>query len=137
MPRDVVLARAPRARLEVVLEVRVSAGGLDDLVEGLACQRRAPEVRVHDDAGRDDRPPQPRLPRRAQLVGQVLPKVARIGSSADRHSSLLDHPPRRVHREGIVHLAGELVHGREVAKLHGKSLEWARWPSRKRFHTGT
>ena len=77
---------------------------------------------MHDDSGRVDRPPQPRLPRRAQLLGQVLPKVARLGSGADRRSRLLDHPPRRIHRERIVHLAGELVHGREVAKLHGKSL---------------
>ncbi len=50
--RDVVLPRAARAGVEVVLEVRVAAAGLDDARERLLRERRAPEIRVDDDARR-------------------------------------------------------------------------------------
>jgi hypothetical protein len=49
-----VLARAARTRVEVVLQVRVPATDLAHPVEGVLGERRAPEIGVHDDSGAVD-----------------------------------------------------------------------------------
>ena len=58
--RDVVLPRATRAGAEVVLEVRVAAADLAHAVESRFRERGPAEIRVHDDAGGVQRPPEPR-----------------------------------------------------------------------------
>ena len=67
----VAMAAAPR--LHVVLEVRVAGRHLADALDGRRRQRRAPEVRVHDDAGGVDHTAQRRaggLPQ--DLAGAVF-----------------------------------------------------------------
>ena len=59
-PGDVVLPGAARAGAEVVLEVRVAAADLAHAVESRFRERSPAEIRVHDDAGGVQRPPEPR-----------------------------------------------------------------------------
>ena len=65
--RDVVLPRPARSGREVVLEVRVAAPDLKRAFERSLGQRRAAQVRVDDHAGRVERTPQARRPRRREL----------------------------------------------------------------------
>jgi hypothetical protein len=65
--RDVVLARAARSGREVVLEVRVATRRLPHVLERGVGERRAAEVRVDDDAGRVQHPPQRRRPSTREL----------------------------------------------------------------------
>ncbi len=53
---EMVLPRPTGARGEVVLEVRVAAGGLANPLEGFSGERGASEVRVHDHARRVQHP---------------------------------------------------------------------------------
>ena len=81
--REVVLARAARARVEVVLEVRVAAADLDDAVERRLRERRAAEVRVDEHAGRVEHAPQRGPGGRGELGERGLDEVARIAARAD------------------------------------------------------
>ena len=112
-PADVILARAARARGEVVLEVRVAAPGLDDAVERRRGERRPAEVRVHDHAGRVQDATQLRPARRGELLPEPRGEVAGIGARAELLARPGDHRARGVHRKRIVRAAGELVHRRQ------------------------
>ena len=66
---DVVLARGAFAARQAVLEVRVAHGGGDDGLDRRPRQQRAPQVGVHDDAGRVDDAPQRRRDGRLEQAG--------------------------------------------------------------------
>ena len=75
---EVILARPPLAALEVVLEVRVPGADLRHARERGLGERRAPEVRVDEDAGRVQHAPQRRLTRAAELREDRVDDRARI-----------------------------------------------------------
>ena len=112
-----VLARAALALLEGVLEVRIAAGNPLDLVQRFAGQRRAAEVRVHDDPGGVDHGPQARpapLDQQGErLTRQVLPVPAgvrrRVGEARQLLAAAVEgladrieqRPPRVPLRAGL------------------------------------
>ena len=73
---EVSLARATRARLEVVLQVRVAASGVRDLLESSSGERRTAEVRVDDYARRVEHSPQARRVRGAQFRAEAFGEIA-------------------------------------------------------------
>ena len=73
-----ILARASRPGGEVVLEVRVTAAGLDHAIEGGLGERRPAEVRVHDHPGRVQHAPERRLPGRSELLPDPRDEVSGI-----------------------------------------------------------
>jgi oligoendopeptidase F len=75
---------------------------------------------VDDHAGGVDRAAQARTPLRAELRPEPLREVSRVGSGANLRPRLLDHLARRLDRERIVDGPRELVHGREISKLHAE-----------------
>ena len=91
---DVVLARAARAFLEVVLEIRVPARDLLDALEGAGRERGSAEVRVDDDSGRVENTPQPRRGRALEDVEGVGDDVLRLLARGDPLASRLDRPAR-------------------------------------------
>ena len=117
--RDVILARASGALVKVVLEVRVAASGLNHPLERLLGERRAAEVRVDDDTCRVEHAPQARTSRIGQFVAQPRRQISRIGTASDLLARSVDDGPGSVDRERVAGLAGELVHRRQVAELHG------------------
>ncbi len=66
--REMILARAARAGLEVVLEIGVAAADLRHASERGVRQRRAAEIRVHEDSGRVQDTPEGRPASALQLV---------------------------------------------------------------------
>ena len=102
-PRGVAVPLAPAARPEVVLD-RHRAGGIPHRVPGPVGQRRAPEVRVEDHAGRVDDPTQ----RPAIALGDPLARPAeRLGG---RHGQPIAPCRReRVPDRGDEPLAGPRV----------------------------
>ena len=90
-----ILARAPRARLEVVLEVRVAAADLDDAVERRRRERRAAEIGVDQDAGGVEHAPQRRRVGRRELRERRLDEIARIAPRADLLARALERGPGR------------------------------------------
>ena len=113
-----VLSRAALPLAEVVLEVRVAPSGLDDAFECGRGERRPPEVRVHDDAGGVQDAPQPWRPQHGELGVDPSAQVAGIDADPDLLAGPVDDGPRRVDRERVAGRSGELVHRRQVAKLH-------------------
>ena len=116
--RDVVLARAARAAGDVVLEVRVAAPDLDDTGERLLGERRAPEVRVDDHAGRVEHAAEARRPCGTELLPQPCREVAWVAARADLLPRLREHGPRRVDRKRVVDVARQLVDRGKIAELH-------------------
>ena len=92
------MARAARARVEVVLEVRVAAADLGDARERGRGERRAAEVRVQDDAGRVDRAPQPRLGGAGGEREHARHELARVVAGGDLLARLRERLARRRHR---------------------------------------
>ena len=120
---DVVLARAAAALGEVVLEVRVARGDLDDTVERRGRKRRAAEIRVDDDAGRVQDAAQARGTRGSRDRERTLDEVARLVAGAH----LLARPVERLARGrdgGLVAerrqplVAHERIHRGQVAQPH-------------------
>ena len=131
-PQDrggVVLARAAAALAEVVLEVRVAAR---DRVHPLQCfprERCAPEIGMDDHAGGVDRPSQTRPTSGGKLRFHALDEVARLRARLQfftraregRSRRRDEQRPGRSARQPPV--SRELVHGRQVPQLHGRSVE--------------
>ena len=125
--REVILARAALAALEVVLEVRVARADLDDARERGVRERRAPEIRVHENAGRVEHAAQ-RGPARAGELREdastsapgspPAPISSRARSSTARAAR--DHELVRLGCEPLV--AEQLVDGGQVAELHAESV---------------
>ena len=93
-----ILPRAARAFAEIELEIRVAARRLDDLRERLRGERRAPEVRVHDHAGRVQHAPEATAPRAAPSSSRTRAReIAGIGAGADLLARPVEHrrAPRR------------------------------------------
>ena len=80
---------------------------------------RAPEVRVHDDAGPVQHPAEPRRPQRRDLGCHRRTQIAGLCTGANLRPRALEHGARRVDGQGIDEPACQLVDGREVAELHG------------------
>jgi hypothetical protein len=78
----VPVSAAPRAGLEVVLQVRVAAGGGRDRRERLRRKRRAAEVGVDDDSRGVDHRPQARPGTPRSSVGCLRGQVRRIGAAS-------------------------------------------------------
>jgi hypothetical protein len=121
-PGAVLLARAARPARQVVLQVRVAAARLAHSLERRVCQGRPSQVRVHDDAGRVQHPPEARAPRVRELRAEAGGEVARIQAGTDLTPRSFDKGTRRLHRQRVVGLARELVHGRKVAKSHVRQV---------------
>jgi hypothetical protein len=89
-------------------------------------KRRAAEVRVDDDAGRVDRRAKARCACRRELALDSLDEVSRIRAGADLLARPVERAPCRGDDERPRRGAGEtcvfdeLVHGRQVAKLHAR-----------------
>jgi hypothetical protein len=116
--RYVILARAARPRLQVVLEIRVAAADLANALECRLGEGSAPEIRVDDDARRVQRPPQLRRSRRGQLGPQPFAHVARIGACLDLFTRAREDTPRGLDGERVVAPARELVDRGQVAQPH-------------------
>ena len=100
---DVILARAARAFVEVVLEIRVAAAPPRATRSSAAAgERRAAEVRVHDHAGRVQDAAQRGRRAAASSLLQPRAEVARVGAGADLLPRRGEHLPRRVDRERVV-----------------------------------
>ena len=80
---EVILTRAARTRVEVVLEVRVAAADLDDAVERRRRERRPAEIGVDQHAGRVEDAPQRGTGSGGELRQRRLDEVARIPARAD------------------------------------------------------
>ncbi len=79
--RAVILARAARAVGQVELEVGVAAADLLHLCERLVRQRSAPEIRVHDHAGRIQHAAQARRSCGPKLFLECVLEVSRLRPS--------------------------------------------------------
>jgi hypothetical protein len=126
-PRDVVLPRASRAGLEVVLEIRVPAPDLERSRQRGFGERRASEVGVDDHASRVQRPPQPRCARARQLAERPLDEVAGLVARRDLFTRAREDLTRRrddEHRRltGQPLVPRELVHRGQVAQLHANPV---------------
>ena len=113
------LARAARAGVEVVLEVRPAAADLEHALERLGRERRPAEVRVHDHAGRVEDAAQPRAARGGELLAQPRRQIAGLAARPDLLARPLEHRAGRVDRERVVGRARELVDRRKVSEAHG------------------
>ncbi len=123
-PRDVILSRAARARIEVELEIRVRGADLGDTLERHRRERRAPEVGMDDHAGRVQHATQPGRREPGELGAGRLGDVAGLLARLDRCACLVERTARSRGRERArscrEHLVGEQpVDRREVAKAHG------------------
>ena len=98
---DVVLARAARAGVEVVLEVRVAAADLAHALERRLGERRPAEVRVHDHAGRVEDAPQAGARARRRAPRAPARQVARLAAGADLLPRPLEHRARGLDREWV------------------------------------
>ena len=92
---DVAVARPAHAVLP--LEVRVALGRPCDRFAGGLGERRAPEVRVHDHAGRVEHAPQRRPLRRPRPLPRARHQVdlAAVPAGQQLRAPLLDHRARR------------------------------------------
>jgi hypothetical protein len=73
---------------------------------------------VHDHARRIEHATQAGRALREQFRGEPLAEVAGIGARANLFPRPLEHRPRGIDRERVVHPAGKLVDGWQVAQLH-------------------
>ena len=121
-PGDVVLPGTAGPRAQVVLEVRVATADLAHPLEGRFGERSPAEVRVHDDPGGVEGPPEPRGSCRAELVGQPRLEVARIGAGLDLLARARENNSRCLDGERVVDRPGELVDRRQVAQAHDQSV---------------
>ena len=80
---EVILPRAACAELDVVLQVRVAGPDLGHARQRIRRQRRPPEVRVHEHAGRVDHAAQARAARIRKLRERGFDEVTRIAARAD------------------------------------------------------
>src|SRR4029453_17053737 len=80
------------------------------------------EIRVDDDAGGVQRPPEPRRLGRAELGREPLRQVTRIRAGPNLHARARENTPRRVDGERVVAHPGELVDRGEVAQAHDQIL---------------
>ena len=113
-----VLPRPARAGAQVVLEIGVTAAHLANALERSLGQRRTPEIRVHDDAGRIQRPPQARRAGRLELVAKPRLEVSRIRSRLDLLARAREDNPCRIHGQRVVLSPCQLVDRGEVAEPH-------------------
>ena len=118
---DVVLARAARAGLRVVLEVRVTAPHLANALERRLRQGCTSEIRVHDDAGRVQRAPQARFPCTLELGLEPLTEIPGVGSGLNLLARARENTTCGLDCERVVATARELVHRWQVAQLHWAS----------------
>ena len=119
--REVVLARAARAGGEVVLEVG-EATRVRDPVERRRRQRRPPEVRMHEHAGRVENAAERRPARSGERLVEPRRQVAGLRTRPDLLARALEHLPRGRDRERIARAAHELVDGRKIPQSHGKRV---------------
>ena len=118
-----ILTRAAPALVERVLEVRVAPADLFDPGERGGGERRPAEVRVDDDTGRVQRPPQAERPRCGQLAGGERGDVLRVASGQDLGARQIERGARRADRELVrcvrePLVAEQLVDRGEVAQAH-------------------
>src|SRR5262249_52638452 len=125
----VVLARATSALPEVVFEVRVAAGDRAYLLQRVRRQRSAAEIRVDDHAGGVDDTAEARSSYRLELGLDALAEVAGVGAGLDFFTRAGESGTSRRDQQrawcGACEplVPGELVHGRQVPQLHGRSVE--------------
>ena len=112
------LARAARAAVEVVLEVRVAAGGSGRLRERGRRERCAPEIRVHDHPCCVENATEPWRPRRLELGVQSRSEVAGVPAGTNVFARAREDPAGGVDCKRILDAAGEFVHGGEVPQAH-------------------
>ena len=91
--RKVILARAARARREVVLQVRV-AGRLAYALERGLGERRPAEVRMQEDPGGVDDAPECGAPRRRERLCQPLLQIPGVRPGPDLLTGVVEHRPR-------------------------------------------
>jgi hypothetical protein len=115
---DVILPRAARAGGQVVLEVRVATADLADPLERGVGERRPPEIRVHDDPGRVQRPQQRRLPGGRELRRHPLREVSRLEPGSDLFTRARENGTGSVDGKRIVHCPRQLVDRGQVAQAH-------------------
>ena len=141
---DVVLARPSRARLEVELEVGVAVGARGDRVARRRRERRAPEVRVHHDAGGVEHAPQRRAqprPGAVDEVGVVVGAGQQLGAAVgqlgacDRGREAVDGRQRAQSLAAVVGVHARDDPRREGARSHSAAgfAPWANtrkgtWP---------
>ncbi len=116
--RHVILPRATCAGAEVVLEIRVAPRRLAHTRERFLCERRASQIRVDDHAGGVDDAPQSWCSGRRELVLQARYEIPRISSGLYFFTRARENTARGLDGERIVASARQLVHRRQVAKLH-------------------
>ncbi len=122
-----MLARAAAAVDEVVFQVRVAERHLGDAVDGRLGERRAPEIRVDEDAGGVQHAPELRPPAGLEPCERAQDEVAGVGAGPDLLASQLERSSRGLER-GRARLAHEtlvaeqLVDGGQVAKPHGNPV---------------
>jgi hypothetical protein len=98
-PCQVILARAAAAGVEVVLEVGVSGTDLHRPRERGRGERRAPQIGVHEHAGRVHDAAQARPARSRRRLERIHDRVARVTPRPDLLSRPLQARPRRGERE--------------------------------------
>ena len=122
-----ILARPPPAGHKVVLEVRVAAPDLQRPLERGLGQRSAPEIGMHDHAGRVQGPPEARRAGGLQLLHGPLDEIARVVPGSDLFTRArecgaggLDRKRRGLAGQSFV--PGKLVHGRKLVKAHFQAV---------------
>ena len=82
-PDEMILSRAARPCVEVVLQIRIAAANLDDAIERGLRERCPAEIRVDQDARGVEHAPQRWPAGRRQLRQRRLDEIARIASLPD------------------------------------------------------
>jgi hypothetical protein len=120
---SVILSRASPSGGQVELEIGVAAPGRASPLERRLGERRAPEVRVDDDAGRVQHAPEARPSSTLDVGGGPSGQVAGIDPGSNLAARAGEDGSRRLGR-GLAPGSSEplvpeqLVDGREVAQLH-------------------
>ncbi len=113
-----ILPGAARARGEVVLEVRVTAADLAHALERSLRERRAPEIRMDDDARRVQGPAQASRSSRTKLLANALDEISGLRAGLNLPARARENGPCGVDRERIIACPRQLVDRRQITQLH-------------------